>query len=247
MSFMASPRLIGAAFVVALGFFPSTAHAEGADGVTPVTLPPAPTLTVPTLSVPTLPAPQTSSLSSPATGSGSLTVPTVSVPQLSVPSLGSSGGSVTVPTITVPELRVPTLAAPTLSVPQLEVPQLSVPSLTVPPLVAPEMPTLVVPQVPVTSVTSLPTTGPRDTNGSAQGRVQNLPQGGLIAPEVLLDMLRAAESDSVIELTPPQDATSARRLPIGTFALGGAGALFASFVLSAARRRRETLAGEPVE
>lgn len=225
MSFMASPRLIGAAFVVALGFFPATAHAEGADGVTPVTLPPAPTLTVPALSVPTLPAPQTPSLSSATTGAG----------------------SVTVPTITVPELRVPTLATPTLSVPQLEVPQISVPSLTVPPLVAPEMPTLVVPQVPATSVTSLPTTGPRNTNGSAQGRVQSLPQGGLIAPEVLLDMLRAAESDSVIELTPPQDATSSRRLPIGTFAVGGAGALFASFVLSAVRRRRETLAGAPVE
>lgn len=242
MSFMASPRLIGAAFVVALGFFPATAHAEGADGVTPVTLPPAPTLTVPALSVPTLPASQTPSLSSATTGAGSVTVPTITVPELrvptlSVPSLGSSGGSVTVPTITVPELRVPTLATPTLSVP----------SLTVPPLVAPEMPTLVVPQVPATSVTSLPTTGPRNTNGSAQGRVQSLPQGGLIAPEVLLDMLRAAESDSVIELTPPQDATSSRRLPIGTFAVGGAGALFASFVLSAVRRRRETLAGAPVE
>lgn len=242
MSYMASSRLIGAAFIVALGFSPATAHAEGADGVTPVTLPPAPTLTVPTLSVPTLPAAQTPSLSSATTGAGSLTVPTVSVPQLSVPSLGSPGGSVTVPTITVPELRVPTL-----SVPQLEVPQLQVPSLTVPPLVAPEMPTLVVPQVPATSVTSLPATAPRNKNGSTQGRVQSLPQGGLIAPEVLLDMLRAAESDSVIELTPPQDATSARRLPIGTFAVGGAGALFASFVFSAARRRRETLAGEPVE
>jgi len=169
------------------------------------------------------------------------------VPQLSVPSLGSPGGSVTVPTITVPELRVPTLSVPQLEVPQLEVPQLQVPSLTVPPLVTPEMPTLVVPQVPATSVTSLPTTSPRNKKGSSQGRVQSLPQGGLIAPEVLLDMLRAAESDSVIELTPPQDATSARRLPIGTFAVGGAGALVASFVLSAVRRRRETLAGAPVE
>jgi hypothetical protein len=245
MHFVTSLRLIGAVFIVALGFSPATAHANDGEGVTPVTIPSAPSLTVPTLTVPTLVVPQVSPGTSGASGAGSLTVPTITVPQLQVPTLGSPGaGTVTVPTITVPQLQVPTLTAPSLTVPQLQVP-----SLTVPPLVAPEMPVIVVPEVADPETASTPTSvrRPRGNANSGSSGARTLPQGGLIAPEVLLEMLQNDGSNSGIELTPPQEATSARRLPIGTFAAGGGAALLASFALSAVRRRRETLAGEIVE
>lgn len=222
MEFMTLVRRIRAALValvagLGLWLLPATAFAEtGQENTTTVTLPPAPTLTVPVLPVPTLPAP---------------TLPAAS---------SSTGGSLTVPTLTVPQLQVPSLAVPTLTVPTLTVPQLQVPSLTVPALQVPEMPALTLPpaeQTGIASVGSTPTR-PRTGNGNA-AVVQSVPsQNGLISPEVLLEMLNADAESSVIELTPPQDATSTNRLPIGTFAAIGGGTALISAALSLLRRRR---------
>ena len=161
-----------------------------------------------------------------------VTVPTVTVPQLQVPSLApasSTGGSLTVPTITVPTIAVP---------------QLQVPSLTVPQLQAPEMPAITAPQgleVASTPETSAPSRTGRASRGATTSPAVAPQTYGLIAPEVLLEMIKDAQSDQVAELVPPQEATtSTNRLPIGTFAAFGGGATLIGFAVSLLRRRAET-------
>jgi hypothetical protein len=161
-----------------------------------------------------------------------VTVPTVTVPQLQVPSLApasSTGGSLTVPTITVPTIAVP---------------QLQVPSLTVPQLQAPEMPAITAPQgleVASTPETSAPSRTGRASRGATTSPAAAPQTYGLIAPEVLLEMIKDAQSDQVAELVPPQEATtSTNRLPIGTFAAFGGGATLIGFAVSLLRRRAET-------
>ena len=220
---MSTARRLTVAF--AAGFtllLPSPVSAE--SGTTTPTLPPTPTVTVPTVTVPQLQVPSLAPASS--TG-GSLTVPTI-----------------TVPTIAVPQLQVPSLTVPQLQVPTLTVPQLQVPSLTVPQLQAPEMPAITAPQgleVASTPETSAPSRTGRASRGATTSPAAAPQTYGMIAPEVLLEMIKDAQSDQVAELVPPQEATtSTNRLPIGTFAAFGGGATLIGFAVSLLRRRAET-------
>jgi len=278
MSRMAIPRRLAVAFAAGFCLFlPSPVLAEG-QGLTPPTLPPAPTLTVPQLQVPSIAAPQAPSGSS---ASGGLTVPTITVPTITVPPVQAPSGSsasggltvptITVPTITVPTIQVPSISAPTIQVPSISAPTIQVPSISVPTIQVPtiQVPTITVPAIEVPTITVPPLETPEmpeltvpasvevaSAPAATTPRRQRQPQGttqaapavvvpqvtGLISPEMLLEMLRAQQAESTVELVPPQEATSTNRLPIGNIAAFGGGMAFVGFVLSVLRRRRETAA-----
>lgn len=217
MSRMTILARFGVAFAAGFGLLLPSPASAGSEEVTPVTLPPAPTLSVPALTAPQMPVPG---------ASGSVTVPTITVPQLQVPSIS-----------------VPTIAVPQLQVPSISVPQLQVPALTVPPLVVPELPAITVPQQIEVSSTPTTPTPRRDRNPQSSAQTSSNPVtpqvSGLISPEMLLEMLRVQEAETAVELVAPQEATTTNRLPIGTFAAFGGGVALVSFALSLLRRRND--------
>jgi hypothetical protein len=60
----------------------------------------------------------------------------------------------------------------------------------------------------------------------------------MISPQVLLETLQQSQEPAV-ELVPPQEATTGRRLPVKDFALLGGGVLASMMGFSVLRNRRE--------
>jgi len=164
--------------------------------------------------------------------SSDLTVPTLTVPTLTVPTLGT-------PQLQVPQLQVPQLQVPQLQVPQLQVPQLQVPQLQVPQLQVPQLPQLQVPELPVLAAPSVGVASPRGTRPSVSAPIGQVTVGSMavVPPEALLETLRALETEEVVEMVPPQEASVDNRVPVRSFAVIGGGIAMIMFALSLLRRR----------